>query len=165
MSVSPLPSPIFKTLKTDSHQGLLWSVLAAHMRRPGRFPGLTSVYLLKLVPASAATATPPPMHAYCPSPVWSPLLVLCPPRRVSICQFPLLPSPSPRCFSTQGELNSLLEDLAKKSAFQGAKEGGEDCRENQQLLCGQPEGQNWREDSASSEKVTACKGTDVVVKA
>lgn len=108
---------------------------------------------------------PPPMHAYCPSPVWSPLLVLCPPRRVSICQFPLLPSPSPRCFSTQGELNSLLEDLAKKSAFQGAKEGGEDCRENQQLLCGQPEGQNWREDSASSEKVTACKGTDVVVKA
>ena len=58
-STSPVISPICKTLKTDSDQGLLWFVLTAHTIRPRRFPGLPSVDLLKPVTARAATASPP----------------------------------------------------------------------------------------------------------
>lgn len=54
-----LISLISKTPKTETHQGLLWSALMAHKKRPCRFPELTSIYLLKPVTAQAATVVAP----------------------------------------------------------------------------------------------------------
>lgn len=95
-------SLICKTLKTDSNPGTLWSTFVAQTIRLSRFPELTSVYLLKPLTTGAATATD---HAclLSSSPVWSPLIVLICPRRLSICQSTLPSKPSRRCFSTQGK--------------------------------------------------------------
>lgn len=127
LSRSPVISPIWRTLKTDSDQGLLWFVPTAHTIRPRRFPGLPSVDLLKPVTARAATASP---HAC----LLSISCLVTSPGSESFQQayhlsiYFALKSFLKR-FQHPREVNRLLQnpgDLARKFAFQGVREEGDD---------------------------------------
>lgn len=128
---------ICKTLKTESFRGLLQSALTALNNRTTQ---VSWPFLCLFTKTWYCHSHPPGLlivrllsghlsQFWCAPAGLASINLLCPQNLQKMFQHPR-------------EINRLLQhpwDMARKSVLQGARGGRENCRENQQLLCGQPQ--------------------------